>query len=547
MFQRHWHAGLSSLLCLFFIAIAVGEGRQAVEGVTSPYDIDHFRDVASAQSILDGEFPNDPAYCGELIWYNPLMPAAVALASRITGLEVATAYVQAGPYLNALGLVAFFVMMILLFGPWPAVIATTSLIFAPPYGEINWATPTYSPWLFAANFAPLFFYIGLMLCWKASQHQSARAWIVAGAGLGVAFMAHTAPALILGVCALIAALTMHRSPPTGHGKAIRAPSAIFLLITTALLVSIPLLRSIVWHYHLRILNPAPNNWYWDAIDLKHLRPLLASSINFKNALAVLGGVFVIGNLRSSLPARLVFAWFITALGLFAYNLLQQRLAFNGLPPLLPNYHSYVYLQGAGHVLVGLGTWNLVSRIVAIVRRKLSPNSEESIGLLVSSGITAALAVAFVATALPRYKKRADSVGVRAAALNMSAQQRTSRISEKVRLATPQGAVIVASPENSIYNIVPAGRQVIVLPREFSNPYVDYAARAAAQSAMFAAFLAQDTRKFRELASNYSVTHILLGPNETATFDAIQPQQIATRELFRHEGVVLLSYLGTANP
>ena len=44
-----------------------------VGGLTWPYDGDHFRDIAQAQTALDGHPLADPFYLGEWVWYNPLL------------------------------------------------------------------------------------------------------------------------------------------------------------------------------------------------------------------------------------------------------------------------------------------------------------------------------------------------------------------------------------------------------------------------------------------------------------------------------------------
>jgi hypothetical protein len=143
-------AVLCAAACLVF---AVVQGLQTVAGLSRPFDVDQFRDIAAAQSIADGAFPRDPFYREERAWYNPLVPALVALTSFVTGLDVATAFVRTGPLLNAAAPVVFFVLTATLFGGWPAVVAVASLLFSPPHDDPAWANPTYSPWLFSASVA----------------------------------------------------------------------------------------------------------------------------------------------------------------------------------------------------------------------------------------------------------------------------------------------------------------------------------------------------------------------------------------------------------
>src|SRR5687768_9151655 len=118
---------LSAVLCL---GLALGPARRAVAGLSMPYDMDHFREIASAQSIADGKLMRDPFNREGTIWYNPLFAATIALVSKVTALDVPTAFVRAGPPLSALAQAAFFVAAAFLVGPWPALIALGVLLFS---------------------------------------------------------------------------------------------------------------------------------------------------------------------------------------------------------------------------------------------------------------------------------------------------------------------------------------------------------------------------------------------------------------------------------
>ena len=49
---------------------------------------DHFRDSSQAQTVRDGAPLSDQYYRDEWVWYNPLLPWALALGSAITGTSV---------------------------------------------------------------------------------------------------------------------------------------------------------------------------------------------------------------------------------------------------------------------------------------------------------------------------------------------------------------------------------------------------------------------------------------------------------------------------
>jgi hypothetical protein len=72
------------ILCILVFA----HGVSATADLEWGSDVDHYRDVAAAQSVLDGYFWSDPLYLGESLWYSPLTPALVAGVSWLTNSPV---------------------------------------------------------------------------------------------------------------------------------------------------------------------------------------------------------------------------------------------------------------------------------------------------------------------------------------------------------------------------------------------------------------------------------------------------------------------------
>ena len=182
-------------------------GARTTAGLTWPHDVDLYRNIAQAQTIVDGAPFADPYYRGEKAWYNPLTPALVAGLSRLTGLDVPRLYAQSGAYLNLLVPLSLYALAHALFGRGAAVAATIYVVFLGHPEEPGWMRPMYAPWLFAGTFGQCFFYLGLAAYGRARKRQ-ARAWFVAaGVLLGLAFLSHAAPALVLG------ARDRHRGQP----------------------------------------------------------------------------------------------------------------------------------------------------------------------------------------------------------------------------------------------------------------------------------------------------------------------------------------------
>ena len=199
------------------LAAALGSGLFAARGLSVPPEVDHYRDMGAAQSVLDGNRGADPAYAGERWWYPPLLPALTAGLSRVTGLPLPALYVRVGPWLNLLGALAFYGLGCLLLTAWPALLALLAYLFVGTWSLPSWGQATYSPWLWPLFFVQLFAFLTAS-AWLLALRTGRRRWDVAtGLLLGLTFLGHAAPALILA-----AAMSSWRSRRRATGTALIA-------------------------------------------------------------------------------------------------------------------------------------------------------------------------------------------------------------------------------------------------------------------------------------------------------------------------------------
>jgi hypothetical protein len=524
--REHITAAILALVCFGFAFVPV---RNAVIGVTAPFDIDQFRDIAAAQSMADGNFLEDPFYKGESLWYNPLLAAATASVSKLTSLSVPRVYVQQGPFISAIVAAAFYLMAASLFGPWPAVIAFSLFLFSPSY-TTPWATPSLSPWVFTGTFASGFFYAGIALCSSAMSDGRQRRWMLAGFAIGLTFLSHTAPAFILTACVFTGILWAHRRRLDRY----RIAAAVLAI---ALATSVPFLLSIVGHYHLHVVNRAPSGWIAPDLQASSASSLLLSGLTVQNGLSVAGFLILIVG-RQFRSGRILVVWTLAAIVMFYYGWVQQ-LAPNVLPSLVPQFHFNFYLKAASYVLAGVGVWTLLQTSVRITKpgRVTFPLSRSH---AYQPAMLAVVLVAGISLSwIGLFRNRHDFTSDRDRALAWTDEFAADGILERVRTETPPSATILATPLDSIYRVAPAGRRVVAVPREFSNPYVDYDRRADAQSRMLAAFRNADFESFSTLAEDYDVTHVLLGPDDSVVINRRDfPESVQL--VFSRAGYTLLS-------
>jgi hypothetical protein len=483
----------------FWVAVAIlcapplFLGIQGTRNLDWPDDPDLFRETAQAQSFADGHLLDDPYYLGEWIWYPPLVPGVVAALSRVTGSPVHTVYTRAGAYLNMLGPVVFAALVARCFGSLAGLVALTDFLYRSPRGPSG-ATPFYSTLLYSGNFAQALFYLTLLSYVSLSEKRPLR-YVLTGLLLGLTFLGHAAPFVVLSVLFLVeSARAATRDPRT-------ALKRYSLLFATAALAATPLLVSIVGRYHLEIQNPAPTQWVaWSATWTATRRQVDAHAWAACVALAVL---WVRGPREG---AWVVSAWVAGALALVGHSF---AAAAWGWPTVVPRHHLMVYVRVAQPVLIGYGAsalwsgarrWIDRSRLMARPRATLA--REATIWLAMAGG--AALLVFLVV--LPAQARRAGSL--RTGLIHDSTVQAGLDAYRWMRSALRSDDVVLATGERGLMVVGPAGAKVVAIQAVFGNLYVDHARRVRARNEMFSALRRGDEAGFEALADEYSVTHVL---------------------------------------
>ena len=456
-------------LALMLAALAVALTKTS--GLTAPHDQwDHFRDIAQAQTVRDGAPLSDQYYRDEWVWYNPLLPWTLALGSAITGTSVEVFHVRSGPWLNLLGPLALYLLGVRLIGRTAAFIALAVYLFFAIGDGPGWAYATYSPWLYSNDFAEGIFFTAALALQAASDRLTLTRAGAAGALIGLTFLAHTAPALILVILACAAFARRWR-----------------MLLTTgaaAFVVASPFLYSIGLQYHFHVVNTTPLSWVWEGVLTSQTLPQFLKDNAVLIALAAFGAVI------TTVPFLLVWVAGATALLLYAIS---------PLTPLIPAFHFWKWATAAMALLAGttlawLCSATPVTPWAALRQRGSSPHGVNLVAI--------ALTVAAVVWHWPVYLDRGDL------------SERTPRNSNHVdavaflREATIPNDVVLGTADAVRTIIGPAGRKTVAPDVYLANPYVSFSPRARARNSMLAAIEAGDVRTYNDLARQYNVTAVV---------------------------------------
>jgi hypothetical protein len=480
------------------------KGALAIRGVVWPSDLDSYRDLAIARAILDGHVGADPYYAGAAGWYNPLIPAIVAGLSQVAHLTLSRADVLLGPILNALGPISFFLLVRRLIDPAAALFAGIAFLFMPASVPL-WAFSTYTPWLFAYVAAQALLFTALIVWDRELKNPTRGGAFVVGILLGLTFLAHTAPALLLGAIVLVTSVL--RARRQGASVRLSVTAAVIVYVTGAL-VSTPFWLPIFVKYQFHIINRTPTTFTFGGARPSEL--LASGNPALYAVMAVVVGYGLVAVWRARRESRmLLLSWVAIAAMMYAQG---RRAETTGTFAVLPAYHLFFQLRAACWVLFGVGAESLVAVAVALVG---VARPAAQLARVVAAGV-------LVVALMPAYRHRDAFTTARAAALAESYSP-NRRLTGWIRRNSPDSAVFLASDGDGLTVIGPANRQVVVLDPFFSNPYLDYDTRAADRDAMFHALLSAQHGRFRELAGRYHVAYVLArGEQAAALLDLPDP-------------------------
>jgi hypothetical protein len=508
-------------LAVLLFAVAFIYGFNASHDLEWGNDLDHLRDVAAAQTILDGHLWNDQYYAEESLWYNPLVPTLVAAAAGITGAPVPVVHIRLGAYIDLLPAICFYILVTRFFNRYVALASTACFLFftsAPSHP--TWASATYSPMLLPVIFVQTGFYLTLFVYWKAICTRKRRYYAATGALLGITFLGHTAPALILGGIITLFTLTIVYQDRKQVGlapAAIQAVTEFGILIVMALVVSAPYLYTILGRYRLRIVNPWPSNWVWAEMGVENLSSFIEAQFAWPIFFVVLFGLayFIFSKVAGSVEKRLLLFWLITSLVFLAYSYFQQILGRNGveISAITPGFHFLVYVEAFKAVMFGIGLLLMVRAAQWVFRSLRRIPHLEPVALV---------SLTFVCLWLtaPDYVRR-DYFGARDASLGFATLTDQIQAYQWIRQHTQPRDVFLSHENLALFAVGQAGRKVIAVSQFFSNPYVDWGTRNWDNEAMFDYLYAGDWQGFVQLATRYNVRYVIVdSTEERGTLDGL---------------------------
>ena len=443
------------LVLVALLLLCVARGIWFTHGLAVPTDADTVRDVGFIHGILDGNTWGDPSIGGAWRWYPPLFHALAAGVAYVTWTDPLPLWSAAGAWLNLAAPAAFFLMNRRLFGAWPAIFATGVMVLFDGAAMTGDEAAGYTPWTYTPALAWPLFFAGVALVHRIAPALRIGGAIVIGCVLGIVFLAHTVPAIVLSGIAAASALSQ-------PGRRRRALVWLAVAGGLELIWAVPFLGPLLLDYHLHIANPVPGAW---------VHPLFADPgrlllLNLPGLLSV-AWLF---HIRAAAPAGtipLLLTWCTICLVFLArHAVCAEGLVDGGVCRVfvVAPHHFHVYLQAAEAGITGWALW------LASVR--LAPRLRPAAAVVGALGVAACVAGLF----LHPWDRDA-----RAGALaNPGAMMDRAAYDWIVAHTRPTDRFVTLLPPEAdqmgpaAATVIAAGRQLVAPPEIHSNPYIPWA-------------------------------------------------------------------------
>lgn len=483
---------------MVIIGTAFVIGLNTTKSLEWPEDSDQYRDIASAQTIADGDLTADNTYAGKKLWYNPLVPALIASLNKITGIPIPTLYTRSGTYLNLLAPITFAILVWVLFRRRTAIIATIAFLFLINAHLSSLTLATYSPWLFPVTFMQSFFYLLITLFFYIQKtYKGIRSYFLLGALTGITFLGHLAPTLLF---TFIVTVMLSLDFKSTRSREIIKNFGAFAF--TAILFALPLIYFLVFVYRLQIVNYAPSTWLGDFNPSK----LIAENLNLPLLIAAVGFISLYRDKISHLTKRIMTLWILGGSVFLIYSLVVTYLARKQiifLPAFVPWFHFYFYLKAAETVLFGYGFMKLFELLFALCKRVFNSPKFLEFDFEPIVLVTAVTVMLF-----PLYLNRIDFIPARKYAIERGKKSEELAAYQWIRKHTKKNDVFLATDYHSLFVINPAGRKTVCTKKEFSNPFVDFRKRDADRNHMFQYLRENHPSEFQNLAEGYSLDYVI---------------------------------------
>lgn len=528
------------LACIAMIVAAMVQCYRTIHDLHWASEPDFDRDIAYIRTTLNGHYGQDANYAGEYMWYNPLLFLSETLIVKLTGLPINIVVARAGAFLNILSPVAFFAMVLKLFDYKVALAALLSFLFLAAGNLPCWGGATYSPWLISDSFVQFLFYINVIFCYQAYATQQMKWFVLLGASIGITFLGHSAPAIL--IILILVVLHLQNIITAAKQKEYKTITRYVLQgVVTAipfLLCALPFLYFVWGKYDFHFVNRAILECAPGIFARKESARLVEANITFSLLIAAIGAIWFYLRFENKLIRRIIFSWLTITVVMYLYESIVptlDRLDKIHLPDTIPAFHYFFYLKVLQSVFFAFGFIFLLQKLSGWLSRvtKNKTNITQSTGLFI--GAVLLYAVVYY----PIYIKRADFSEARQESIAKGNETDKIEVYNFIYKNVPLNNVLLCEHDYSLFPVMPTAIKMVSVETFFSNPYISYDRRENDRDAMLSYLSTSAPVTAAKLFKDYRVSIVLLTNKDYAKYKT--PAFVNDKVIFKNASFTMMSF------
>jgi len=526
--------------CLVMLIVAFIQCYRTVHDLHWASEPDFDRDIAYIRGMLTGHYGQDPNMAGQYMWYNPLLFVCETVIVKITGLPINIVVARAGAFLNIINPIVFFIVVVKLFDYKVALASLLCFLFLVSGNLPCWGAATYSPWLISDTFVQFIFYINIYLVYKAFSTQKMLWFMILGAGVGISFLGHSAPTLII-----IFMLVLMQ----GQKVIIAIKEKKYAMITTYFLQGLvtvipfvifafPFLYYVYGKYQLHFINRIILQCAPGVFARKETFNLLKLNVTFSMIVSIIGLVWFYRKFENPLIRKIVWCWLFITLVMYIYESAvptADKILHINLPDTIPAFHYFFYFKALQSIFFAFGFLYLfevlVNRIQRFTKKTFAPRLQENLLLL---SILLCMLIYF-----PIYSNRYDFSVLRQQSIEKGNEKDKIDVYNFITKNVPADHVLLCEHDLSLFPVMPTAIKMVSVETYFSNPYVSYDQRESDRNAMLSYLTTAQPDSAQKLFSEYKVNDVLLTNADFVKYK--QPAFASSTVIFKNGGYTILSF------
>ncbi len=533
-------------VCAVMLLIAFVKCYQTTHDLHWACDYDFDRDMSFIHGNQDGKFGKDPNYLGEYLWYNPLVFSIETIIVKISGLPANVVVTRAGVYLNILAPIAFLCMLLVFFDKKIALGGMVAFLFLSAGKIPGWCGATYSPWLYPVCFVQFIFYLNLIFFYKAYSSGSHKWFLILGIGLGISFLGHLAPTLIvLLIVACIMGTAFIRALLKKDWAVIsRIVLQVAPCATCFLVVAFPLLYFIAGKYHLHYVNRFPFELQDNLTNIFYPGGIIKRNFSLSFVVSLVGLWWFYKFYPKPLIRQIILNWFFISCFLYVYSCLIpviSRKYHIFLPGSVPAFHYFFYIKSVQSVFFPFGLIFLLKELWGWFYNTLGKPRQILLKIRNHAGLFTIGIMIIAIMDLPFYLKRDDFTIYRDLAIKKASDTNRVNVYNYITQNIPSGQVILCDQANSLFPVMATGRKMVAVVTTFSNPFTSYVTRENDRTDMLNYLLIGAPATAAPLFERYHVNYVLITASDAAILK--RRNQLPFNTVYQNSGYVILSVNG----